>query len=172
MDSGITALSPVSSMSQGVCILVQNVSPWQHCDHGQAFRRLESVLLYGFMLIYLFLCVAVFHRSTFIFSSDKHYSGAGNAIILYIFLLLFHTEGAQFPSNMTSTIVEYQNNIVFQLYFIFISFFLLKLAWDTEFENLNTIKLLTIKQQFLEFWSNFSTYLSSKSGTINLWNTI
>lgn len=118
------------------------------------------------MHIYLFLYVAFFHKSSFIFSSNEHCSGAGNAIIWCIFLFLFHSESVQFQSTMTSTIVEYQNIIVFQLHFIFIS--LLRLAWNTEFENLNTIELLIVKQQYLELWSNFSAYLSPKSGTINL----
>lgn len=133
MDSRITAPSPISSMSQGVCVLVQHVHPyltcgicdvWQPCDHGQAFRRLESVLLYGFMHIYLSLSVTFFHRSISIFFSDEHYSRTGNAITLCVFLLLFQTEGAQFQSITTSTIAEYQNNIVFQLYFFYIFLFI------------------------------------------------
>lgn len=134
MDSGITAPSPLSSVSQGVCAPVQDVSPYltylrvrvsvifNNTDHGQAFRRLESVLLYGFMHIYLFLGVAFFTRSFFIFSLDKHYSGAGNAIILCIFAFSYRKCSISVycdPHNScnTRTILMCSNYILFFIIF-------------------------------------------------------
>lgn len=90
-------------------------------------------------------------------------------------LMLFHTEGPQFQSIVTSAIIvgpekQYFVQIIFYyLYFIIISLFLLRLTCNTEKElkSLNPIGFLTFKQQNLELRPHFSPHVPSKSGSIN-----